>query len=193
MNNETDETLALRARQGEHAAFDALVRRHWGALVQAARSFGVPATDVEDVVQEAFVSAWKALEDFDPARPFRAWLFGIALNKMRDLLRFRKVRSFLFGASDVFDEEAGGISDEGPGPEKQASDRQALRRVSKTLSQLDHSLREALVLTAIVGMSQPEAADSLGVSLKTIEGRVIRARKRLAEILQQEGGNRDLF
>lgn len=185
MIDETDEALVLRARRGDRTAFDALVRRHWTSVRQAARSFGIPETDVDDIVQDAFIAAWKALDDFDASRPFRGWLFGIALNKMRDLLRFRKVRQFFFGASDITDEESGSVSFEGPGPDKLAADRQELKRVTQTLDRLDRPLREVLVLTGLVGMSQLEAAEALGVSLKTVEGRVIRARKHLKEILQQ--------
>lgn len=186
MIDEADESLVIRARRGESAAFDALVRRHWAAVRQAARSFGIPETDVDDIVQDSFIAAWKALDDYDTDRPFRGWLFGIALNKMRDLLRFRKVRQFLFGASDITEDEASGVPFEGPGPDKLAADREELKRVTKTLDQLERSLREVLVLTGLVGMSQSEAAEALGVSLKTVEGRVNRARKRLKDILQQE-------
>ncbi|MFY9509865.1 MAG: RNA polymerase sigma factor [Rubrivivax sp.] len=185
MSVDADEALVLRARRGERAAYDVLVRRHWAALVQTARSFGVPETDVDDVVQDALVAAWRALDDFDPARPFRGWLFAIAMNKMRDLLRFRKVRNFLFGALDIFDEGTAEVPDERAGPDRLAADRQALKQVTATLDRLSPPLREALVLTAIVGMSQPEAAQALGVSLKTVEGRVMRARRELAEILQK--------
>ncbi|QKO20556.1 RNA polymerase sigma factor [Rhodoferax sp. BAB1] len=185
MIDESDAVLVIQARRGERAAFDALVRRHWASVRQAARSFGIPETDVDDIVQDSFIAAWKALDDYDPTRPFRGWLFGIALNKMRDLLRFRKVRQFLFGASDISDDEAAGVPFDGPGPDKLAADRQELKRVTQTLDRLDRPLRDVLVLTGLVGMSQSEAAEALGVSLKTVEGRVIRARKRLKAILQQ--------
>jgi RNA polymerase sigma-70 factor (ECF subfamily) len=62
-----------------------LVDRYGVSVAQAARSFGIPETDIDDVVQETFVAVWKALGDYDENRPFRAWLFGIAMNKMRDL------------------------------------------------------------------------------------------------------------
>lgn len=181
----SDNALALSAAGGDRRAFALLVERHSGPLVKAARGFGLPESDVEDVVQEAFVAAWRNLAGYDPARPFRAWLFQIAINKMRDLRRHRRVRHFLFGASALDAEEAGHIAADDPDPERQTIALVELRRTRAMLGQLDHELREALVLTAIVGMSQPEAATALGTSVKAIEGRVARARRQLASLLEK--------
>lgn len=183
MTLEEDASLARRARTGDHDAFKTLVRRHWPALMQAARGMNVPETDVEDVVQDAFVAAWGSLETYDLTRPFKTWLFAIAFNKMRDHLRFRKVRSFFFGANDIHADATPPIADLTAGPERDALARQELERVKFVLGRLDRNLREALVLTGLVGMSQPEAADALGVSLKTIEGRVMRARAQLRALI----------
>ncbi|MCF1442043.1 RNA polymerase sigma factor [Ralstonia nicotianae] len=185
-STEADSALARRAVRGDHPAFGVLVRRHSAALAQAARSFGIPETDIDDVVQDTFVAAWRALGDYDDTRSFRAWLFQIGLNKMRDLYRFRKVRHFLFGAEDLEHAEstdAPGLTDPDPGPERHAAARRDLARVVAVLDKLDRGSREAIVLTAIVGMSQPEAAAALGMSLKAIEGRISRARAKLASLL----------
>jgi RNA polymerase sigma-70 factor (ECF subfamily) len=181
----SDNALALSAAGGDRRAFAVLLGRHSAALLQAARGFGLPESDVDDVVQEAFVAAWRNLAAYDPDRPFRAWLFRIAVNKMRDLRRHRRVRRFLFGASALDDDEAITIADDAPDPERQAIARAELQRTRAMLNQLDRELREALVLTAIVGLSQPEAAVALGTSGKAIEGRVARARRRLAVILEK--------
>lgn len=183
-----DSSLASLSARGDRHAYGVLVRRHSAALARAARSFGIPETDVDDVVQETFVSAWRALDDYDPSRPFRAWLFSIGLNKMRDLLRARKARHFLFGAVDIHAEDAPAVPDPAPGPERQAVARRDLAQVTAVLGKLDRALREAIVLTAIVGMSHPEAAAALGTTPKTIEGRVMRARFRLAQLL--DGGEK---
>ncbi|TSP14635.1 MULTISPECIES: RNA polymerase sigma factor [Cupriavidus] len=183
--DDADRLLARQAADGNQRAFGQLVERHGIALAQAARSFGVPETDIDDVVQDTFVAAWHALDDFDPDRPFRAWLFRIGLNKMRDLYRFRRVRQFLFGAEDLGEMElAGGVANEEPGPEQRVAARRDLARVIRTLDKLDRSSREAIVLTAIVGMSQPEAAAVLGMSAKAVEGRIARARAKLAAVLE---------
>jgi RNA polymerase sigma factor CnrH len=180
---ETDNELAVRAVSGDRRAYGKLVKRHAASLAQAARSFGVPETDVDDLVQEAFLAAWRHLGDYDATRPFRGWLFRIALNKMRDLHRFRRVRRFLFSASNLDSAESLSLPDDEPDPERRAIAAADLRAVQKILGGLDRDLRDALILTAVVGLSQPEAAVALGTSVKGIEGRVGRARQRLSELL----------
>ena len=179
--------FARRAAHGDQRAFKVLVDRYGTAVAQAARSFGIPETDVDDVVQETFVAAWKALGDYDENRPFRAWLFGIAMNKMRDLYRFRKVRNFLFGALDLLSPDTPEQADSAPGPERETAARRELARVTQTLSMLPRDQREAIVLTAMVGLTQPEAAAALGVSLKALEGRITRARGKLAALVERGG------
>ena len=82
-----DASLAVAARQGDQAAFAALMRRHKGWLYQFIRRYVADRDDAYDVLQESFVSAWGALSRFDPERPFEAWLRRIALNKCRDRAR----------------------------------------------------------------------------------------------------------
>ena len=184
---ESDNDLAVQAVRGDRRAFAVLVRRHEAKLVQTARGFGLPESDVEDVVQEAFVAAWQRLADYDPGRPFRPWLFRIAVNKMRDQRRHRRVRRFLFGASGLDSAEA--VAGDDPGPEREALGRRQIARVQRVLDGLDRELREALVLTALVGLSHSEAAAALGTSVKGIEGRVLRARRKLAGELEKDSGH----
>jgi RNA polymerase sigma-70 factor (ECF subfamily) len=182
---QSDNDLAVRAASGDRRAFAILVRRHSTGIAKAARGFGLPETDIDDVLQEAFVATWRRLCDYDPARPFRAWLFQIAINKMRDIRRHRRVRGFLFGAATLDDGAAQGVADDAPGPEQHALASQELVHIRSVLDGLDRDLREALVLTAIVGMSQVEAAIALNTSQKGIEGRVARARRQLSASLEK--------
>lgn len=182
--SEADPVLALRAAQGDRRAYSTLMARHGGSLAQAARAFGMPETDVDDVVQESFIAAWRNLAQYDPARPFRGWLFRIALNKMRDMRRRHRVRTFLFGADRI--EDRLDMADDAPGAERRVIASSELARIRGKLSRLDGGLGEALVLTAIIGMSQPEAALALGISLKSVEGKVARARAKLIVQLEKE-------
>jgi RNA polymerase sigma-70 factor (ECF subfamily) len=77
------------------------------------------------------------------------------------------------------------LPDEGAGPERTLSAQADLAHIVAILNRIEPGLREAIVLTAFVGMSQAEAAATLGVSLKTVEGRVFRARSRLALYLSR--------
>jgi RNA polymerase sigma-70 factor (ECF subfamily) len=174
-----DATLVARAIAGDRAAFVELFRHHGPAVAKLTRAYGAPASEAEDIVQEVFLAAWRRLADYDRLRPFRAWLFAIALNRVRDMARRRKVRAFFFGATEL-DEGAHQVGGELPDPETQTHHRLALEQVSRRLDGLPEDLRTALVLTAVTGLSYQEAAASLNITVKALEGRITRARKRLS-------------
>lgn len=177
----TDAELAARATSGEEAAFSALMRRHKERLYRLIRRHVGDAEESHDVLQESFASAWVALAGYDAARPFYVWLARIALNKCRDRGRRLFVRRLIRGADPL--DGAGDVADLAPSPETVAADRQALVRLDRAIAALPANLKEPLILTAIDGMSQGQAADVLGVSVKAVETRVYRARARLAAAL----------
>lgn len=180
----SDQDLVTRAIQGDQRAYGLLVQRYAPQLMQTARSLGLPDSEIDDAIQDTFVAAWKNLSHYDGARPFRGWLFRICINKVRDIARYRRVRRFLFGAGSLEDTDALGIWDDSPDAARQAAAAQQLQHVQSVLRELDRDLREALVLTAIVGLSHAETGVALGTSLKSIEGRVARGRAQLARLIK---------
>ena len=177
----SDGELAALALAGRQAAYRALLARHREAVFRLVRaSIGDPA-EALDVTQEAFISAFAALKRYDPARPFIAWLKRIALNKCRDWARRRAVRAFFTRAVPL--EDALSIADDAALADTQTADRAELARVSAVMTRLPARLREVLLLRAVDGLSQAEAADILGVSEKAIETRLYRARAKLEEML----------
>ncbi len=184
----TDGELAALARSGIQAAYRALTERHRDAVYRLVRSAIGDADEALDVTQETFVSAFGALDRFDPARPFRAWLARIALNKARDWGRRRAVRRmFSFGMAD---DATHNVADDAVGAERTAEDRQALAQVAAAIADLPVRLKEALLLRTIEGMSQAEVAATLGVSEKTVETRLYRARQKLSDKLREDAPRR---
>ena len=180
--SESDGALARRAVAGERAAFNVLVRRYQEPLYRFIRRYVGDADEAYDLLQETMISAWQALGRYDPERPVLIWLRRIALNKCRDWGRRRAVRQFFFRATPL--ETAGvAVADE--------HDHQTdnLVRLDGAIAALPVQLKEPLLLTAFEGMSQQEAADALGLTVKAIETRVYRARKLLAEALKKAAGN----
>lgn len=177
-----NDSLARRAQRGDRDAFTALMVQHKEALYRFVRRRISDGDEAYDVVQEAFVSAWGAIERFDPERPFAAWLRSIALNKCRDHARRRTVRSGLLGR--CADGAAERVRDEAPSPEEDVIARDDLVRLRNAVASLPRHLREALTLTAIDGLSQTVAADMLGCSVKAVEYRVHRAREIVANALE---------
>ncbi len=179
LGDRTDGELAALCLAGQQLAFAEVVRRHKDALHRlVARVIG-DDDEALDIVQEAFVAAHRALRSYDKARPMRAWLSSIAINKARDWGRRRAVRRLISVILPI--DRPTDAADETPSVETQAADRQQLNAVGAAIAALPRNLRETLVLRTIEGLSQAETADTLGISAKAVETRLYRARQKLAE------------
>lgn len=178
----TDAELAKAALTGDQSAYTSLMRRHREAVFRLVRHQAGDESEALDITQDAFIAAFAALRRFDGERPFRAWILRIALNKCRDWSRRRTVRRLLTFARPI--DEAAAIADPGPDPEAALHSASAVRHIQREVMALPAKLREPLILCAIEGMSQDEAARLLGVSRKTIETRIYRGRQKLFALLE---------
>lgn len=182
---EPDSDLVRRARAGEQRAFSLLMGRHKHWVYRFVRRYVGDADEAYDVTQDAFVAAMANLHRYDPARPFDAWLRRIALNKCRDRARREAVRR-AFGLSRRGPEEIEQVADTAAGADQTLATGAALSALDQAIAALPASLKEPLVLTALEGLSQKEAAEVLGLSAKAVEVRVYRAKRQLAEMLDRE-------
>ncbi|WP_336962933.1 RNA polymerase sigma factor [Sphingobium aquiterrae] len=178
----SDGELAALALGGRQAAYGELMRRHREAVFRLARLHTANDDAALDITQQSFIAAFAALERFDRSRPMRHWLARIALNKCRDWARRRKVRA-LFAFAVPLD-EAPEAADPSTDIERAASDRSELAHVLKAVNRLPAGLRDVIVLRAIEGWPQAEAAAVLGISEKAVETRLYRARQKLQDILR---------
>lgn len=184
----SDPELAALALAGQQSAYGELMRRHRDAVFRLARGHAGDAAEALDITQETFISAFAALARYDGARPFRLWIARIAINKCHDWARRRAVRRFFTFARPM--EEAGVVADSAPTPEEAAHSQAELRRINAAIAGLPGNLKDVLVLRAIEGASQAEAAHILGISEKAVETRLYRARNKLAEQLRGDGPGR---
>jgi RNA polymerase sigma factor (sigma-70 family) len=182
----TDAVLARRAAEGDDRAFAELVRRHKEPLYRLLRRYTGDADDAYEAAHEAFIAAWSAIRRYDPSRSFLAWLRTIAINKARDRGRRASFRRLVFGSEGLDGHAALAEPDPGAAADDAVIERQEMRVLDRAIAGLPAPLKEALLLTAFDGWSQAEAGDILGVSAKTIETRVYRARKILARTLDPE-------
>ena len=184
-----DAALAARAAGGDERAFAMLVTRHKAGLYRFARRYVGNGEDAYDIVQQSFISAWRALGRYDPGRPFGPWLHVIALNKCRDHERREKVRRVLlisgWGAA------AEKVADPAAGAEERWIFEAGLSALDRAVAALPRALKEPLILTAFEGLSQAEAGDRLGISTKAVETRVARARRKLSAALDRDDENRE--
>lgn len=179
----TDPELARLAADGDDRAFAELVRRHQEPLFRLMRRYLGSADEAQEAAHEAFVAAWGALRRYDPGRPFGGWLRTIAINKARDRGRRIAVRRLLFGQPLQGETAEPMWRDPAPLSDDALIEREMLATLDRAIAQLPRNLKEPLLLTVFEGLSHKEAADALGLSAKSIETRVYRARKRLAEQL----------
>lgn len=179
---ESDAAAVTAALAGRQAGFRWLMDTHKARVFRLVRGYVGDDDEALDITQECFVSAFAALRRYDPARPFRTWLLAIAVNKCRDWGRKRAVRSFLSFALPV--EEARQVASEAPDPEAALASEGESRRIQAALAQLPANLKAPLILCALEGMSQDEAAELLGISRKAVETRIYRARQKLAVLLE---------
>ena len=168
-----------RAAAGDAAAVRALVNRYSpGVLALATRMLGDPA-EAEDVTQEAFIRAWKALPGWEPRAKFSTWLHRVALNLCYD--RLRKRREALPG-------ELPDNADPGLGPQDRLDQMQRVGAVESAIARLPERQSAALTLCALQGHSQAEAAEIMNISVEALESLLARARRTLrSALLVREG------
>lgn len=177
------ENLSARAAGGDREAFSALMRQTKTGLFRFVRRYVGEEQEAWDLLQETYAAAWINIRRYDPARPFEAWIRTIALNKCRDWSRRRFVRRLIRGDVDLFSPEAMAVANGEPSADEQIDAGDRLARLNAAISRLPPHLKAPLLLTAIEERSQAEAAGILGVSIKTVETRVARARRKLFDVL----------
>jgi len=165
----SDATLALRAGDGDTVAFEAVARRHGPLMrVLASRLLGTDA-EADDVVQEAFLTAWRRLPDLDEPERLRNWLMRIATNKAIDRLRARHDH-------DDVDEHERAASPAGA-PDRVVEHRLQLDAVWRAVDLLPVDQRRCWLLREIAGWSYADIGEALGLTTSTVRGQLARARR----------------
>jgi RNA polymerase sigma-70 factor (ECF subfamily) len=183
----TDRELVDRARTGDAPAFGQLVRRHHARIHRLAAHMLRSRTEAEDVAQETFIRAYRALARFDGRSEPYTWLYRIAVNLSLNALRSRKARRI---APDGDDPRLDAIAVEthAPGdPPGDAARRQLYETLARGIDELSDTLRTTLVLVCVDGRSHEEASAILGAPEGTIAWRVHEARRKLREYMSSRG------
>jgi RNA polymerase sigma-70 factor, ECF subfamily len=176
----SDSALVERARGGDRRAFELLVERHRNRVWAVALRMTRDPDDAEDVLQDAFVSAWRALPRFDGRARFSTWLFRIVVNAAHDALARRRPTTAL-------DDPETPEVPEPRDPYRQSAEREALERA---IAALGDEYRMALLLCDVAGLGAAEAAELLDVPAGTVKSRVFRGREQVARALAAEGHGR---
>jgi RNA polymerase sigma-70 factor (ECF subfamily) len=186
-DREVDQQLVERAQRGDKQAFELLVSKYQRKLARLLSRFIRDATEVEDVTQEAFIKAYRALPTFRGDSAFYTWLYRIGINTAKNYLAAMGRRAPT--TTEIDSEEAEGFEDGDQlrdlnTPENQMMSRQVAETVNQTLESLPEELRSAITLREIEGLSYDDIADIMNCPIGTVRSRIFRAREAIAAKLR---------
>lgn len=181
----SDDELVSAARQGDAAAMDALLRRHYDRVHAVCRRIAGSTRDADDAAQEAMIRIVRNLDRFDGRSAFGTWAYRIATNTSLDELRKRKRRPQLHSVPD--DDEQHGTPEQADELSHRVVESVADRlAIDDALAELPDDFRIPVVMRDVGDLDYAEIADELGVPVGTVKSRIARGRKMLVERL----GNR---
>ncbi|ANN80589.1 RNA polymerase sigma factor RpoE [Bordetella flabilis] len=187
-----DAELVARVQRGDKKAFDLLVLKYQRKIMRLLSRMIRDPAEVEDVAQEAFIKAYRALPQFRGDSAFYTWLYRIAINTARNWLASNGRRPSTPNALENEDgetfNETDNLSDIST-PESMVASREIAETVNAAIQGLPEELRMAIVLREIEGMSYEDIAQSMGCPIGTVRSRIFRAREAVAARLRPLLGN----
>lgn len=186
-DREVDQQLVERVQQGDKRAFDLLVVKYQRKLGRLLSRFIRDPSEVEDVTQEAFIKAYRALPSFRGDSAFYTWLYRIGINTAKNHLVAmgrRAPTSTEMDAEEAENMDGGDQLRDLNTPENQLMSKQVGETVNQTLLVLPEELRTALTLREVEGLSYEEIADVMQCPVGTVRSRIFRAREAVAEKLR---------
>jgi len=185
--DDTDEALVTRARTGDSAAFELLMRRHNQRIYRVVRSLLRDPDEIEDIIQQAYLQAFLHLDQFGGNARWSTWVCRIAINEA--LARLRQRGRFV--SMDAASEEA--MTDfekvSSGDPERAAAGREFGHMVEQAIDGLPEIYRAVLIMREVEGMSTLEAASVLDVEPEVIKTRLHRARASLRSAIENRVGD----
>ncbi|HRF13550.1 MAG: RNA polymerase sigma factor RpoE [Candidatus Accumulibacter phosphatis] len=184
---EIDQQLVERAQGGDKHAFEVLVAKYQRKMARLLSRFIRDQAEIEDVAQEAFIKAYRALPLFRGDSAFYTWLYRIAINTAKNYLVAQGRRA---PTSTEFDaEEAEGFEDATQlrdinTPESLLQSKQTGATINAAMAALPEELRSAILLREIEGLSYEEIAEAMSCPIGTVRSRIFRAREAVAEKLR---------
>ncbi len=182
----TDEALVARAQAHDSTAFELLMRRHNQRVYRVVRSVLHDPAEVEDVMQQAYLSAFSHLEQFRGASQWSTWICRIAVN---EALGRKRHRGRFQSLDETMGEPVTDLWQKGDlDPERTASSRELRQLVEQEIDKLPEGLRSVLVLRELEGMNTAETAAVLDVADEVVKTRLHRARALLRQRIEEQLG-----
>lgn len=184
--DDTDQQLVQRVQAGDRAAFNVLVLKYQHRVLKLVSRFVSDAAEAEDVAQEAFLKAYRALGSFRGDSAFYTWLYRIAINTAKNALVSNRRRPVDFDLDlqdpEQYDRQA--KLKEADTPEGVLLTDEIRRVVEHAMEQLPEDLRTAIVLRELEGLSYEEIAEAMDCPVGTVRSRIFRAREAIDKKLK---------
>jgi RNA polymerase sigma-70 factor (ECF subfamily) len=187
VERDIDQLLVERVQRGDKKAFELLVSKYQRKLFRLVLRLVHDHAEAEDIVQEAFIKAYRALANFRGDSAFYTWLYRIGINTAKNHLVTQNRRAPTSTQSDIEDAEnfsdADGLRDINT-PESILASKQIALTVNAVMMSLPEELRSAISLREIEGLSYEEIAEVMLCPIGTVRSRIFRAREAIAEKLR---------
>jgi RNA polymerase sigma-70 factor, ECF subfamily len=194
--SDADALLVQRSQRGEVAAFEMLVVRYQRRIERLISRMVRDGDLVQDIAQETFIHAYRALPQFRGDSAFYTWLYRIAVNTAKKALMELKRDPLVFESALVSTEEGEEPSrvenelSDGETPDAVLATKEIAATVNAAIDALSEDLRQAIVLREIEGLSYEEIADVMNCPIGTVRSRIFRAREAIADRLRPLLGTR---
>ncbi|MGE4370072.1 MAG: RNA polymerase sigma factor RpoE [Burkholderiaceae bacterium] len=184
---DVDADLVARVQRGDKRAFDLLVLKYQRKIMRLLSRLVREPSEIEDVAQEAFIKAYRALPQFRGESAFYTWLYRIAINTARNWQAANARRPITNNSIENEDGETfsqiDNLTDINT-PESMMASRQIVETVNAAMNALPDELRTAIILREIEGMSYDDIAETMGCPIGTVRSRIYRAREAIAAQLK---------
>ena len=174
-----------KAKIGDQVAFTSLLDYYWNEVYGFMLKRTENETDAEDITIETFAKAFDKIATYNPEFQFNTWLIAIAKNVHIDMLRKKKSTLFL-DITDEEDNQAYNVADTSPSPEDKIITEQNLSRLLQFIKELKPHYQEVIQLRYFQELSYQEISDQLQEPLSNVKVKLLRAKKLLAEIIQNK-------
>jgi len=181
-----DQLLVERVQKGEKRAFDLLIHKYQHRIVSLVSRYVSDPSEAQDVAQEAFIKAYRAIARFRGDSAFYTWLYRIAINTAKNWIvaRNRRPPSSDIDATDAEQYGMSGNLKETSTPENEMLRGEIEKTIYDTIAKLPADLRTAIMLREMEGMSYEEIATTMDCPIGTVRSRIFRAREAIDEKLK---------
>lgn len=181
-SDESDATYARRVQDGDREAFRVLIERYEGMVFDLAHQYADSPEEAEDLAQDAFLRAYRRIEDLRKPDRFSSWLYGITLNRCRDYAKNVRRETYAFSRTEERD-EADALPGNSVGQDDALIAEERSEQLWKALDELSSTYATPFLLKYRDGMTYKAMSKRLDVSVSALKVRVHRARKKLRKLI----------